>query len=302
MNASFAGASEMNALVKCRARAFTVVELLVCMAVVGVVVAIALPAVQQARESARQVECRNHLRQIATACALHQSAQSHLPTGGWGWQWMGDPDRGLDRRQPGGWVFNLLAFLEQEALRQSGAGLPVPGKRAAGRDVAATALAVFQCPSRRAPEPYPFVQGPGSLTEGDSSSYAWDQTDCTGVVFRRSMIRPADLRDGASQVYLVAEAYLDREEYQTGEATNDDQAMYVGYDRDTLRVTHPSWPPLRDRAGLSSDHSFGSVHAEGFHASFCDGSVRKVRYSISSEVHRRLGNRADGAPVDASAF
>lgn len=100
----------------------------------------------------------------------------------------------------------------------------------------------------------------------------------------------------------MAEAYLDREHYTTGDATNDDQGMFVGYDRDTLRVTHEAWPPRRDRSGFSSDHSFGSVHSEGFYASFCDASVRVIRYAISGDVHRRLGNRQDGQPVDPAAL
>lgn len=322
---------------KCRVlnrSALTVLEVLVAVSIVGLILAIALPAAQRAREAGRQTECANNLRQIALACVNHSEVHRHFPTGGWGWQWMGDPDRGFGPKQPGGWVYNVLPYVEQVALRSRGKGRSPSEKRAEGREVAETALPVFNCPSRRAAQPYAFTHlanfnnidrprftgrtdycanvgdlapdrygpGPASLAEGDAPSYRWDQTDRTGLVFRRSTISPAHVRDGASQTYLVAEGYLDRERYTIGDATNDDQGMYVGYDRDTLRVAHRTWAPLRDASGVASDHSFGSAHAEAFHASFCDGAVRKVRYSISTVIHERLGNRKDGNPVDLAGL
>jgi prepilin-type N-terminal cleavage/methylation domain-containing protein len=317
-----------------RTQAFTIVELLVSIAIIGMIAALTMPAVQRTRESARQTECKNNLRQIAVACMAHVQAHKHLPSGGWGWRWMGDPDRGFNQRQPGGWIYNLLPYIEQQSLRKKGAGLPEAQKRLEGREVAETPLLVFNCPSRRIAEVYPFVHrenfvnierprfmarsdyagnvgdlkptlygpGPASLAEGDAKTYRWRQLDRTGIVFRRSMIQSGHVRDGMSQTYLVAEAYLDRKHYRSGEASNDNQGMFVGYDRDTLRVTHPDWPPMRDREGLRSDHSFGSAHTEGFHAAFCDGAVRKIGYAIQPEVHRRLGNRADRQPVDMSTL
>lgn len=64
-------------------RGVTLVELLVVMAIVGSLVALLVPAVQSARESARRVSCVNNLEQLATACGSHLSARSHYPTGGW---------------------------------------------------------------------------------------------------------------------------------------------------------------------------------------------------------------------------
>ena len=80
---------------------FTLVELLVVIAIIGILIGLLLPAVQAARESARRTTCTNNLKQLALGMISHEDEQHHLPTGGWCWYWVGDPDQGYDLRSRG---------------------------------------------------------------------------------------------------------------------------------------------------------------------------------------------------------
>lgn len=139
-------------------RAFTLVELLVVIAIIGILIALLLPAVQAAREAARRTQCVNNLKQIALAWHAHHDTVGWLPTGGWGWRWMGDPDRGFGKDQPGGWAFNILPFMEQSPIHDLSKGelidLEKKKKQAA---MAGVPLAVFNCPSTRGGTLYPYT-------------------------------------------------------------------------------------------------------------------------------------------------
>jgi prepilin-type N-terminal cleavage/methylation domain-containing protein len=142
-----------------RRAGFTLVELLVVIAIIGVLVALLLPAVQAARESARRQQCSNNLKQLALAALNHHETAGIFPTGGWGYWWVGDPDRGFSKKQPGGWVFNLMPFTEQSARYKAASdGDPeniTPQQLEAMREVVVNPLPLADCPSRRAGQVLP---------------------------------------------------------------------------------------------------------------------------------------------------
>jgi prepilin-type N-terminal cleavage/methylation domain-containing protein len=136
-------------LAKNRVKAFTLVELLVVIAIIGVLVALLLPAVQAAREAARRAQCSNQLRQIALAWQLHHDANGFFPSAGWGFRWIGDPDRGFGKSQSGSWAYSILPYMEAGNVHQLGAGLTGTAKRDALTKLAETPVETFYCPSRR---------------------------------------------------------------------------------------------------------------------------------------------------------
>ena len=130
-------------------RGFTLVELLVVIAIIGILIALLLPAVQAAREAARRMQCKNNLKNLALACLNHEDAQGHFPTGGWSLEWIGDPDRGFGKRQPGGWIYNTLPYLEAQDVHDIGKGQPDAQKKQILGTMFTQPLHFQNCPSRR---------------------------------------------------------------------------------------------------------------------------------------------------------
>lgn len=148
---------------RCPAAGFTLVELLVVIAIIGILIALLLPAVQSARESARRSQCQNHLKQFGLGAMNHEGVAGHLPTGGWGWFWTGDPDRGYGGAQPGGWIYNLLPFVEEPGLHDLGSdGDPdtiTARQRAGAKQLIESPVTIIACPSRRGAEFHPIDAG-----------------------------------------------------------------------------------------------------------------------------------------------
>jgi prepilin-type processing-associated H-X9-DG protein len=120
-------------------------------------VALLLPAIQAAREAARRAQCKNNIKQIALGCLLHEGAQKVLPSGGWTYRYSGDPNRGYGSEQPGGWYYNILAYVEEQAVRDLGKGMThnsLPFREATTK-AHQTPIATFHCPSRRTAKLYP---------------------------------------------------------------------------------------------------------------------------------------------------
>ena len=315
-----------------RRSGFTLVELLVVIAIIAILVSILLPAVNSAREAARRTQCMNHLRQLGLGVVIHENTYGHFPSGGWGHAWVGLPDRGAGKAQPGGWGYNVLPFIEESALHDLGSGGDVATRREGSAKRLQTVVDIFYCPTRREARVYPAVSahtrrpretdpvefvarndyaansgdtfgdfsfGPSSLDQGDSPTYRWtDMSRMTGLMHMRSTIEIREVKDGTSKTYFVGEKYLNPDQYHNGRAPGDNEAAYMGAGQDMNRWTEVGLPPTRDQAGLGASKRFGSAHASGLNMMFCDGSVRFMPYDIDRENHRRFGNRKDGQTVD----
>ena len=136
--------------------AFTLVELLVVITIIGILMSLLLPAVQSAREAARRLQCKNNLYQIGRAALQHVDKHGFFPSSGWGYMWVGDPDMGFGEKQPGGWIYNLLPYMEMENLHQIGTGLAFDEKKKALKELKSAPVSLFHCPSKRAAKAYPY--------------------------------------------------------------------------------------------------------------------------------------------------
>ena len=126
-----------------RSRGFTLVELLVVIAIIGTLVALLLPAVQGARESARKTSCTNNIRNLVLACTQYHDAQQSFPSG-----WIVNRDTATQPQKNSegwGWGAMILPYLDQKNLHRDLAagsyrldivlmGGNPDGRRKAGRD------------------------------------------------------------------------------------------------------------------------------------------------------------------------
>ncbi len=277
-------AQGLNVKTKPHSRGATLVELLIVVAIISLLLQLALPAVEMTREAARKLSCTNNLRQIGIASQLHIDSQGHLSSGGWTSVWLGDPNRGFAKNQPGGWCYNLLPYMEQQALHDMGKGLSDQQRKEAAGVMFSTPLAGFSCPSRRLARPLRFnralfnsikpenagrsdyaasigslepsdQRGPGPRTYEEAEKWSigtdrlktWVGWQHNGVVFQRSTVEPRSVLDGMSNTYLAGEKFLAPKYYTNGKSDGDDQGLCIGFDRDNARSTNVLHPPLLDR-------------------------------------------------------
>lgn len=126
-------------------RGFTLIELLVVVAIIGIVVVLLMPAVQQTRENARRMKCQNNLRQIGTALLSFNDHVRRFPPSS---KWSSDVDV-EQRNNPNlreSWVIMILPFMEgQEHHDQFNLKLPIPHAR--NKPARSRKLAMMLCPS-----------------------------------------------------------------------------------------------------------------------------------------------------------
>lgn len=132
-------------------RAFSLVELLVVIVIIGILLALLLPAVQSAREAAARMSCTNRLHQIGLALHHYADAKKSIPPGWVGYE-DGDPERPCVNGDPGwGWATFIFPFMERGALLESiNTSVPI-GARVDGvrvnEDEIKRFLPDFRCPS-----------------------------------------------------------------------------------------------------------------------------------------------------------
>ena len=256
---------------------FTLVEVLVVIAIIGVLMALLMPAVQMAREAARRKSCANNLKQIGLAVKLHTDAHRLFPTGGWGENWMGDPDKGFGVKQPGGWIYNVLPYLEQQQLRSLGKGESEPAKSEMLVQLMQQPVEIFNCPSRRLSRAYPY-NGPSTLENVEDVSLPEDVAKSDYAINEiisheksEVMIAEIQLSKGMSNTILAGEKSLATATYTNGQGAGDQLCMYMGDSTDIRRAAQGT--PTSDVAGGTG---FGGPHPGGCNIVHCDGSVRFV--------------------------
>lgn len=275
--------------------AFTLVELLVTIAIIGILIAILLPAVQAAREAARQMQCKNHLKQIGLALHMHNDVHGVIPKNG-GWDGMqtivdvdgndftpsttvgvctlwgvGDPDHPPES-QAGSWLFTILPFIEQENVYDTRAWeIPV---------------SVYVCPSRRRAEALEVAVADG-IGVYDGGGWKWCNTDYAGNARLipglpgepvKRCERLANIRDGLSNTILVGEKSL-----APSIPPNSwyyDEPYFLGGSHGTARYGAEL---MRDKVGNDFGVNWGSAHPGGATFLLADGSVRVVFYDIFDE-------------------
>ncbi len=274
--------NQESSIIQQKSRGFTLVELLVVITIIGILIALLLPAVQSAREAARHAQCKNNLRQIGIAAMSHVTAQGHYPTGGWGWSWVGDADRGFGPEQPGGWIYNLLPFLEQEALhalpRDEQPGVVTNQQKAGAVQMINTPLAVMNCPSRRPARP--IASSWAACNSGANIDRLVARADYamnSGTARTEICAGPPDLDTGV--------AWPDCTETENPHCQTcwPDSSTWYGLSFQRSRIE-----PAHVRDGMSNTILVGEKHiAPECYASGCDGGDNESMYGgFNCDIYR----------------
>ena len=288
-------------------RGMTLVELLVVVAIIGILVSLLLPAVQSAREAARNIQCRNHLKQLALAALQYEERSKVFPTN------VGEVGVDYALSEHDVWPVRLLPNLEQQALYDQWHDAVESEDEEFQAEVARTALPVMHCPTRRPPDAYPLPTGfefLGRLTfrEGETGAridYAVNggaagheggfNLKWPGIWDEKETIGAADVEDGLSNTYLYGEKSMAAANYTNGRDRGDQSTMYHCLQGSCLRFAKNV--PKRDEAGSESClvcHDYGSAHPSAWNAVFADGSVHSLSYQMSWLTHRSFSSRAQG--------
>jgi len=271
------------------ARAFTLVELLVVIAIIGVMVAMAIPAVQASREMGRRAICQANLGQIMLAVQNYENAFESLPAG------VVNPDGPIKNEPVGlhqGWLIQMLPYLDAQAAYRL-VDLSKSVYDPANARVRELSLPVLICPSEPKDD-----RAKSNYAGCHHDVEAPIAADNQGVLFLNSGIREHDIPDGASFTIFAGEKLVD-----------PGDLGWMSGTRATLRNT--GLPPNAPATVIAADGlgtapallyvgGFASAHVGGAFVGFGDASVRFMAEDIDPVLWQRLGNRADGNLVDVT--
>jgi prepilin-type N-terminal cleavage/methylation domain-containing protein len=294
----------------------TLIELLVVIAIIGILVGLLLPAVQAVREAARQVQCRNNLKQIALACCNYESAFRYLPA------YAGEkapafatfPVRQSDLKKRGwNWISKALIFMEQPILAERwgifGAAESMV-LNAADQELLKTPISGLYCPSRRSASAYPMLddyhprfgvlasRSDYAINGGPGSVYDPTQREIVslgdGIWQLGSYTKMSSVTDGLSNTYLIGEKAMSSNNYTNGKDFGD-RAPAVGWidhpQASNSNVRFAARSPHRDRPdSCLACHEFGSAHSASWNAALADGSVQSIFYTMDLDVHRSVAS------------
>jgi prepilin-type N-terminal cleavage/methylation domain-containing protein len=300
-----------------RARlAFTLVELLVVLAIIAVLIGLLLPAVQKIRGAANRASCQNNLHQVGLALHNYHGVYGSFPPG-----YVCRPRADPNVTAPGwGWAALLLPFLEQDNLyRQIDLKLPVEDPSHLGVRTATQKL--FTCPSDHDTGLFTvYSQADAPLAEAATNSYAAchgvgpdldeELDDGNGVFFRNSHVRVTDISDGSSTTLAVGErAALLTQTPWAGAVSGGTTRVTPGAptanggaveEAATQVLAHVAVHTLNDPNADPED--FFTPHTGSGWFLFADGSARPVRTGVLLAVLQALATRNGGEAVGAGDY
>ena len=306
-----------------QARGFTVIELLVVLAVIGILLALLLPAVQSAREAARRAACRNQLRQLALAMHNYHDQHDTLPPGSVVREFSMTTDAGAGEQftQQFNWTVMILPQIDQGVLYSQfdfGRDLEIHF-----RHLTQLQIPLFLCPSdpmsgrplmAQQPHTPPFayrvgdwgglnylgVSGLSGMQKADRVTTC-DDLDASGldpkincgVFYGNSRTRLTDITDGTTQTLMLGERGL-LTQWGKWAGGGDHLRCPWGIADIVLPGTTNFFGGLRPARAQESDRLYWwSHHPGGTHFALADGSVRMMNYEINDRLLRALTTRND---------
>jgi prepilin-type processing-associated H-X9-DG protein/prepilin-type N-terminal cleavage/methylation domain-containing protein len=287
---------------------FTLVELLTVVGIIAVLMGLLLPAVQSARERARNVQCANNLMQIGLAIGNYASTHRTLPPGTVNET---GPALNLSTGYQMSWTVQVLPFLEYKPLYNA-FNFRFGSYRTENETAASSTIQIFLCPSNGNRVPMNYA---GCHNDVEAPI----DVDNHGVLFLNSRIRFDDITDGIAHTLMVGEIQVGIPSMgwasgngstlrNTGLLPNDVELFAVPFGTsrspsgtavDLLQVQS-----LVSKGVLPVDYvgGFGSVHPSATNFLFCDGSVRGLKKTISADTFRSLGHRSDGNLISDDTY